>query len=104
MKHNIIRSLVFIAIGIYAITLANDCNSFAELNYATRSFYGGDAYTGIQNAAANTSQNVAELAELVKLGFSSLIRIVAFILIGIGAADIIPFILGKLRTITQENE
>ena len=46
----------------------------------------------------------AELAELVKLGFCSLIRIVAFILIGIGAADIILFILGKLRTTTQENE
>lgn len=33
--------------------------------------YGGDAYTGIQNAAAKTANNVQYLAEILKTGMSS---------------------------------
>ena len=32
--------------------------------------YGGDAYTGIQNAAAQTANNVQDLAEILKTGIS----------------------------------
>ena len=104
MKQNIIRSLILIAIGIYAFTLAKECSLFDELIYATRESYGGDAYTGIQNAAARTSRNVSELAEIVKFGFSSLLRILALILIGIGAADVIAFVFEKLTTKEQNDK
>ncbi len=40
---------------------------------ASYSFYGGDAYTGIQNAAAQTANNVRYLAEITKFGFSILL-------------------------------
>lgn len=32
--------------------------------------YGGDAYTGIQNAAAQTANNIQDLAEILKMGMS----------------------------------
>lgn len=37
--------------------------------YTSYSYYGGDAYTGIQQAAADTSRNVRSLASIVKTGF-----------------------------------
>lgn len=46
--------------------------------------YGGDAYTGIQNAAAQTASNVKNLAEATKNGF-------AFLLIAIGLIAICYF-------------
>lgn len=46
--------------------------------------YGGDAYTGIQNAAAQTASNVKNLAEATKNGF-------AFLLIAIGLIAIFYF-------------
>lgn len=43
--------------------------------------YGGDAYTGIQNAAAQTANNVQYLSDLVKFGFGSLLIVVGIALI-----------------------
>lgn len=43
------------------------------------SIYGGDAYTGIQNAAAQTANNVHELAEIVKFGAGSLLLVVGIV-------------------------
>ena len=40
--------------------------------HTSYSYYGGDAYTGIQQAAADTSRNVQSLASIVKTGFQSL--------------------------------
>lgn len=37
--------------------------------------YGGDAYTGIQNAAADTASNVRELAEICKFGLAAILII-----------------------------
>lgn len=38
-------------------------------SYANNMQYGGDAYTGIQNAAAQTARNVKALATIAKDGF-----------------------------------
>lgn len=51
--------------------------------------YGGDAYTGIQNAAAQTANNIQALSEITKFGF-------AFLLIAIGLIAILYF-LSKLK-------
>jgi hypothetical protein len=40
-------------------------------SWESNSSYGGDAYTGIQNAAAQTANNVQDLAEILKTGMSS---------------------------------
>lgn len=46
------RSIVLIVVGIIALGLSFKCFSIDDLDYASKSMYGGDAYTGIQNAAA----------------------------------------------------
>ena len=69
-------------IGIVAIVLSIRCYTIDEMDYETRSMYGGDAFTGIQNAAATTSRNVKELAEIVQFGFGSVLLVMGLTLVG----------------------
>lgn len=60
--------------------------SFVILNYSTGHYeetfeYGGDAYTGIQNAAAGTAVNVHYLSEIVRFGFFAVLFIAGVALI-----------------------
>ncbi len=41
--------------------------------------YGGDAYTGIQNAAAQSANNIQDLAELTRFGFAALLIVLGVI-------------------------
>ena len=52
--------------------------------YESSAVYGGDAYTGIQNAAAQTANNVNALSEIVRDGF-------AFFLIAVGLIAVFYF-------------
>ena len=78
------RSIVLIIVGIIAIGLSIKCYSIDDLDYETNSYYGGDAYTGIQNAAATTSKNVKELAGIVQFGFGSILLVMGLTLVGVG--------------------
>ena len=80
----ILRSIIFIVIGISAIVFANEIDDKGSPWPAECQSYGGDAYTGIQNAAAITSENVAYMNRTLKLGFqyTLLIAGVAFIAFG----------------------
>lgn len=78
------RSIVLIVVGIIAIGLSIKCYSIDDLDYESRSMYGGDAFTGIQNAAAVTSKNVKELAEMVQFGFGSVLLVMGLTLVGVG--------------------
>ena len=73
----IISGILSVIFGI--IMLAKDVGS-----YEYSSAYGGDAYTGIQNAAAQTANNVMALSEIAKAGF-------AFFLIALGLIAIFYF-------------
>lgn len=44
-------------------------NGYSAGNPVTYSYYGGDAYTGIQQAAAQTATNVNELSKISLYGF-----------------------------------
>ncbi len=79
-----LRSTVLIVIGIIAIGLSIKCYTIDDLDYESRSMYGGDAYTGIQNAAAMTSRNVKELASIVQFGFGSVLLVMGLSLLGVG--------------------
>lgn len=58
---------------------------FLNTGYSEQSeMYGGDAYTGIQNAAAQTANNVLAMGTIVKIGF-------AFLLISLGLIAIFYF-------------
>ncbi len=80
-----IKTILLVAIGIIAIGLSIRCYSIKECDSVEKTIYGGDAYTGIQNAAATTSENIKELTEIVKFGFGSVLLIsgLTFLVIGI---------------------
>lgn len=73
--NNNIRAKILILIGSISIVLSIVCFAYGDLKFEPRSIYGGDAYTGIQNAAAVTSENVMILAKIVKIGFSSVLLV-----------------------------
>lgn len=73
----IISGILSIIFGI--ITFGKDVGY-----YESSASYGGDAYTGIQNAAAQTANNVRALSEIVNTGLG-------FILIAIGLIAIFYF-------------
>lgn len=78
------RAIILIMIGIIAVGLSISCFSRESLRYEHTTRYGGDAYTGIQNAAAKTSENVKELAEIVQFGFGSILLVMGLGFIGMG--------------------
>lgn len=79
-----IRTVILIIIGVISIGLSIKCFSFKELDYEPKSMYGGDAFTGIQNAGAQTSENVKELANIVKFGFGSVLLVTGLGFLGVG--------------------
>ena len=77
--------MVFLcASGIISLVLSQKCFDFIYLDYESKITYGGDAYTGIQNAAAVTSLNVKKLADIVQYGFGSVLLVMGLALIALG--------------------
>ena len=73
----------FLILGILALIFAaliviKDAG-YNESNQA----YGGDAYTGIQQAAAQTANNVVDLAEIVQTGIVYILLIHGGVLISL---------------------
>lgn len=79
-----IRVIIFIIIGVISIGLSIKCFSYRQLDYEAKSMYGGDAFTGIQNAGAQTSKNVRDLADIVKFGFGSVLLVSGLGFLGVG--------------------
>ena len=82
----IISGIISVIFGI--ITLGMDTGS-----WESSSSYGGDAYTGIQNAAAQTANNVQDLAEIVAAG-------IGFLLIAMGLIAV-SYFLTKMKTMAD---
>jgi Predicted membrane protein len=80
--------------GFVAIHFSNVVQNMSIGYYESDSSYGGDAYTGIQNAAAQTANNVKALSEIVRKGLSGL-------LLALGIALIFFFAAGLLRQIQK---
>ena len=79
------RSPFMIVVGILAIILAIVCFSKDVGNTSLGYSYGGDAYTGIQNAAAQTANNVLYLTRIVRFGFSSVLLVLGLGMVASGA-------------------
>lgn len=75
---------MFVLIGIVAIVLAIICSGADVGYYENSQVYGGDAYTGIQQAAAQTANNVKYLAEIVRFGFAAVLAVAGLICIAYG--------------------
>lgn len=76
-----IKQLLFTLVGIASSILGIVCFDMSSGSYEYNSTYGGDAYTGIQNAAAQTANNVHALAEVCKFGFGSILLIAGIVII-----------------------
>lgn len=83
----IITGVLSFLIGITGIVV-----NYSASHYVSYEKYGGDAYTGIQNAAAATASNVSNLGDTVSNGFN-------VILVILGLA-IIFFFMGNLFEMT----
>ncbi len=92
---NTLISILGIILGIVIIVVAitNESFSYHYSGTTGKEEYGGDAYTGIQNACALTANNTYHTFELVQECFQML-----FIIIG---ALVILYYLGKLLESTK---
>ena len=79
-----IAAILFVIIGIVAIVMSFEAYDLPTGGYESSSAYGGDAYTGIQNAAAQTANNVRYVTEAVGYVGGSLLMVTGLILIAVG--------------------
>ena len=62
----------FLAVAFAIVLFAGGGAGVTDMatgTYTSYNYYGGDAYTGIQQAAADTARNVRDLALIVRSGF-----------------------------------
>lgn len=78
---NLVGNIGGIVAGGKAIQYAKVIRRMEVGEYVSDLAYGGDAYTGIQNAGAATACNVQDLARLVRSGFSALLTVIGIALI-----------------------
>ncbi len=79
-----LKSILFILVGIVSIGLSISCFNADDGDYVEKNYYGGDAYTGIQHAAAETGQNVRALTKLTTKGFGSILLVGGLALVVVG--------------------
>ena len=94
MSKDKIIGIMFILIAILAIIFSIVCFSLDIGDFEWNETYGGDAYTGIQNAAARSANNVRLLTKAVNK-ISGMI----FIIVGLTFAS-----LGLNKLITNEKK
>ena len=69
-----VSGVLSIIFGIVMFTLSDGFNVHYE-------YYGGDAYTGIQNAAADTAKNLTCLSQIAQFGFGFVLIVAGLIAI-----------------------
>ena len=78
MQRSKIPSYIGIFVGIVAVIVSffmlgsgpsDSLSGMSTGGYTSHSWYGGDAYTGIQQAAADTANNVSTQSGIIKAGF-----------------------------------
>ena len=82
-------AVLLILIGIFSISVSFSIKDMNIGYTESDKSYGGDAYTGIQNAAAQAANNTLRLTEVVKTSFSNIFLISGAVLIVFGAKDIV---------------
>ena len=94
----------FLLIAVLGIIFAIICFNLSSGGYEWNETYGGDAYTGIQNAAAQTANNVSTLNQNIKN-----ISGYAFLMVGLssgifGVVMLIENNQNALSTFVSENK
>ena len=108
-----IFNYTLIGIGVLSIIFAILCfvlnGEFGSCYYVGRQVYGGDAYTGIQNAAAATANNidalnesVETLANCIKIGFGFVLLIVGLLVTLYGVQEVLKSKASKQEIIEKK--
>lgn len=82
------KTVLLIIIGILAIALSIVSFRMDAGYVILYEQYGGDAYTGMQNASARTANNVVYLCEVVRFGFGSILLVSGLTLIVSGISAV----------------
>ncbi len=85
-----IKAICLIVLGGISVICGVLCYAADTGVFERQSAYGGDAYTGIQNAGAATANNVKCVAQVSALGFGSILLIAGLLLILHGALLLLP--------------
>ncbi len=91
-KYNLIKNAGGVLIGVFSviesIVVGNKSLSDLVTSFTSKNIYGGDAYTGIQNAAADAANNAASsankivyAAECMRSGFAAILLVAGLVLI-----------------------
>ena len=86
----LIASALIMSVGALMTIMGITDVFWCGKSYVSHEYYGGDAYTGIQNAAADTANNIGELGYLISDIANMAFFFVGLFLIGLGL-----FLLGK---------
>ena len=95
---------VQLILAIVAFVFGGSCSSLYAGAYETSQSYGGDAYTGIQNAAAQTANNLRAVGNLISSCFQYVFIFVGLVLLVLalkGILELLPSILESLRNAAQ---
>lgn len=93
----IVKRILLIIMGVVSICLGTVCLEKETGSRESYSFYGGDAFTGIQQAGAQSANNVCDLAKITRFGFGSVLLVGGFVLIITAIPD-------KLRDETNQGK
>lgn len=96
-KYEIVKGVILIVIGIVALVISSNISIPGSTE--SKESYGGDAYTGIQNAAAQTATNVYQVGNGIEELYNQIMMFTGIAFIGIG---ILPFV--KIYTSIEEKE
>lgn len=75
MKAKKFFATLFLLTGILSVILSFTVADSVSGGYEANITYGGDAYTGIQNAAAQSANNILALNSTLALGFQSVLLV-----------------------------
>ena len=76
----IIKKIGLAVTGVISALLGIICYCMYNGSWESYKEYGGDAYTGIQNAAAQSANNIRYLVSICRFGFGSILLIAGLFL------------------------
>lgn len=92
MKRELI-CILYVLVGVVAIISAALLfnKTFCFVQFTEYRYYGGDAYTGIQHAAKDVSDNVRALTDICSAGFGFIVLFIGLLSIIKGMAVLVNY-------------
>lgn len=79
-----LRTILLCFIGASSIALGIYCFSFNTGEFIMDNIYGGDAFTGMQNASATAARNLLSMSRIIQFGLSSLLIVGGALIVVLG--------------------